>query len=104
MVRGPSDVLVFDKQEEITMPNIVRLNDPTSHGGKVEGVTATHCTVGGMAVARVGDKCSCPLHGDGKITEGDPHHTIDGIPVAYEGHQTSCGATLRSTVTSFSKA
>jgi uncharacterized Zn-binding protein involved in type VI secretion len=86
------------------MPNVIRLNDPTSHGGKVASVTATRFTVGGIAVARVGDKCTCPLHGDGTITEGDPHHTIDGIPVAYEGHMTSCGATLQSTTTKFERA
>ena len=83
------------------MPNIIRLNDPTSHGGKVASVTATQFTVGGIAVARVGDKCTCPLHGDGTITKGDPHHTINGIRVAYEGHETSCGATLKSTLTNF---
>lgn len=83
------------------MPNVIRLNDPTSHGGKVASVTATHFTVGGIAVARVGDKCTCPLHGDGTITEGDPHHTIDGVRVAYEGHATSCGATLKSTLSNF---
>ena len=85
------------------MPNIIRLDDPTSHGGKVTNVTATHFTVSDIAVARVGDKCSCPLHGDGTITEGDPHHSIDGKPVAYEGHQTSCGATLKSTLTTFER-
>ena len=85
------------------MPNIIRLNDPTSHGGKVARVTATHFTVGGTAVACVGDKCTCPLHGDGTITEGDPHHTIGGKRVAYEGHKTSCGATLKSTVTNFGR-
>lgn len=86
------------------MPNVIRLNDPTSHGGKVASVTATHFTVGGIAVARVGDKCTCPLHGVGTITEGDPHHTIDGIRVAYEGHGTSCGAKLKSTVSNFTRA
>ena len=64
------------------MPNVIRLNDPTSHGGKVASVTATHFTVEGIAVARVGDQCTCPLHGDGTITEGDPHHMIDSIHVA----------------------
>ena len=83
------------------MPNIIRLNDPTSHGGKVASVAATYFTVGGLAVARVGDKCTCPLHGDGTIAEGDPHHSIDNIPVAYEGHKTSCGATLQSTAPNF---
>jgi uncharacterized Zn-binding protein involved in type VI secretion len=67
----------------------------------VASVTATHFIVGGLAVARVGDKCTCPLHGDGTITEGNSHHTVDGIRVAYEGHATSCGAKLKSTVTNF---
>ncbi len=83
------------------MRKVIRLNDPTSHGGKVANITATHFTVGGTAVARVGDKCTCPMHGPGTIVEGDPHHTIDGKQVAYEGHKTSCGATLISTVANF---
>lgn len=83
------------------MPAIIRLNDPTSHGGKVASVTAAHFTVGGIGVARVGDRCTCPVHGDGTITEGHSHHTIDGIQVAYEGHTTSCGATLQATVDKF---
>lgn len=86
------------------MRNIVRLNDPTSHGGKVVNVTASHFTVAGVAVARVGDKCTCPLHGNGTITEGDPNHTIDGIAVAYDGHKTSCGATLTATITTFTRS
>jgi uncharacterized Zn-binding protein involved in type VI secretion len=85
------------------MRNVIRLNDPTSHGGTVVSVAATHFTVGGIAVARVRDKCTCPLHGIGTITEGDSNHTIDGIAVAYNGHKTSCGATLTSTVTNFGR-
>jgi uncharacterized Zn-binding protein involved in type VI secretion len=78
------------------MRNVIRLGDPTSHGGKVESVSATHFTVGGIPVARVGDKCSCPIkgHDDCTIAEGDPHHVIDGIAVAHDGHKTTCGATL----------
>lgn len=83
------------------MTNIIRLNDSTSHGGKVEQVAATNFTVGGVAVARLGDKTSCPIHGSGTIVEGDPRHTIGGIPVAYEGHKTSCGAILIPSVTNF---
>lgn len=86
------------------MVNVIRLNDPTSHGGIVASVTATHFTVGGISVARVGDKCTCPVHGDGTIIGGDPHHTIDGIRVAYEGDATSCGATLTWTVTNFGRS
>jgi uncharacterized Zn-binding protein involved in type VI secretion len=83
------------------MPNVIRLDDPTSHGGKVTNVTATYFTVSGKPLACVGDKCSCPIHGDGAIIEGDSHHTIDGTAVAYDGHKTSCGATLTSTITTF---
>lgn len=84
------------------MPNIIRINDPTSHGGKVTQVKATHFIVGGRPVACVGDKCVCPAHGEGTIVEGEPRHIIDGVLVAYDGHQTSCGATLISTVGNFS--
>jgi uncharacterized Zn-binding protein involved in type VI secretion len=45
------------------MANVIRLNDPNSHGGKVTQVAATHFTVGGVAVACLGDKTTCPLHG-----------------------------------------
>ena len=76
------------------MRKIICLNDATSHGGKVVNVAATHFTAGGVAVARVGDKTSCPVHGQGSIVEGEARHTIGGVPVAYEGHTTSCGATL----------
>lgn len=86
------------------MPNVIRLNDPTSHGGMVVEVGANWFKVNGIAVARVGDKCSCPLPGHGVciIIEGNAEHVIDGIPVAYDGHKTSCGAVLQSTLTNFS--
>jgi uncharacterized Zn-binding protein involved in type VI secretion len=86
------------------MPNVIRLGDPTSHGGKVVSVSANHFTVDGIPVARVGDTCSCPIkgHDNCKIAEGDPHHVIDGIAVAYEGHKTTCGAALIPTIGNFS--
>lgn len=85
------------------MPNVIRLGDPTSHGGMVVSVSANHFTVDGKPVARVGDPCSCPIkgHDNCKIAEGEPRHVIDGISVAYEGHKTSCGATLIATVENF---
>jgi len=76
------------------MPKIIRLNDLTSHGGKVVSVAATHFTIGGIAVACVDDKTTCPIHGPGTIVEGAARHTVNGVPVAYEGNKTSCGATL----------
>lgn len=86
------------------MRNVIRLGDPTSHGGKVESVCATHFTVDGIPVACVGDKCSCPIkgHANCTIAEGDPTHVIDGIAVAYDGHKTTCGATLTASIGNFS--
>ena len=87
------------------MPNVIRLGYPTSHGGKVVSVSALQVTVDGIAVARVGDQCVCPINGHQVclIAEGSSHHSIDGIAVAYEGHKTSCGATLIATVTNCSE-
>ncbi|PWF42679.1 PAAR domain-containing protein [Massilia glaciei] len=81
------------------MRGVIRLNDPTTHGGKVISA-ASNSTVMGRAVARVGDRCFCPQRGHEicVIAEGDPKVLIDGIPVAFEGHLTSCGAKLMSTV------
>ena len=85
------------------MRNVIRLGDPTSHGGKVESVGADYFTVDGTTVARVGDVCSCPIkgHDNCTIAEGDPDHVIDGVAVAYEGHKTTCGAGLIATIGSF---
>ena len=56
-------------------------------------------------MARVGDRCTCPVKGHGVcvIAEGDPNFTIGGLPVAFDGHRTSCGATLRSTARGFER-
>jgi uncharacterized Zn-binding protein involved in type VI secretion len=80
------------------MPNVIRLGDPTSHGGNVVEVQARHYTIDDVPVACVGDRCSCPLagHDDCIIAEGNPDHLVEGVPVAYEGHKTSCGATLQA--------
>ena len=79
------------------MRGVIRLNDPTSHGGKVISA-APNSRVKGVAVARKGDRCSCPVrgHADCRIAEGDPKVLIDGIPVAFDGHKTTCGAHLMS--------
>ena len=84
---------------------IIRLGDPTDHGGKVIATGAPHFKVDGLAVALKGDACSCPKrgHNDCTIAEGDPEHTVNGVPVAYEGHKTTCGAVLTSTVPNFTK-
>lgn len=81
------------------MKGVIRLGDLTSHGGKVVAASATS-SVNGITVARQGDACACPLNGHTPCTiaEGDPKVLIGGIPVAFEGHKTSCGATLISSV------
>ncbi len=40
-------------------------------------------------------------HGDTVASVAATHFTVGGIRVTYEGHKTSCGATLQSTVTHF---
>lgn len=85
------------------MPNVIRLGDATSHGGKVVKVAAEYFTVGDIPVARLGDSCSCPVpgHVDCTIAEGSAAHSIGGVPVAYEGHKTSCGAVLIASQSAF---
>lgn len=75
---------------------LIVIGDRTDHGGVViEGAPTsdTH----GKAIARVGDRVTCPKKGHGGITiiaSGDPTFIIDGRPVARHGDKTACGATL----------
>ncbi|WP_082721065.1 PAAR domain-containing protein [Burkholderia sp. ABCPW 14] len=81
------------------MRGVIRIGDSTSHGGRV--VTGREgSTVMGRAVACVGDRCTCPMNGHGQcvIVEGDENVRIDGRAVAFDGHKTSCGATLVSSI------
>jgi len=80
------------------MQPLIVIGDRTSHGGVViEGSQAsdTH----GKAIARVGDRVTCPKKGHGGttvITSGDPTFILDGNPVARHGDMTACGAILLS--------
>lgn len=71
------------------------LGDKTSHGGTVVSASG-QTTTGGVGVARVGDKVTCPIkgHGNNVIVSGDPMLVVDGAPVARDGDKTACGATL----------
>lgn len=77
---------------------VIVVGDRTSHGGVV--VSGSPFTdVDGKAVARIGDKVTCPQKGHGNITTivtGDQTVLIDGSPVARHGDKTACGATLIS--------
>lgn len=81
------------------MKGVIRLADATSHGGKV--IAASEAAfVHGIAVARKGDACVCPVNGHSPcvIAEGDPAVAVGGVPLAFQGHETSCGATLISSM------
>lgn len=86
------------------MKRIIRLGDPTSHGGTV--VSAASSTVlFGKPVALLGDQVTCPQQGHSNCTivEGDSSWLVGGKPVALEGHKVSCGATLISTLPELGK-
>ena len=44
---------------------VIRLGDPTSHGGKVASA-AGNFNIMGKNVARLGDVCTCPIPGHAK--------------------------------------
>jgi uncharacterized Zn-binding protein involved in type VI secretion len=72
---------------------LILLGDKTTHKGTVVEASQQSDS-GGKPIARLGDKVSCPVHGDTTITSGDPTLVVDGKPVARHGDKTSCGATL----------
>ncbi|MEJ7805225.1 MAG: PAAR domain-containing protein [Telluria sp.] len=78
---------------------IVRLGDLTSHGGRVITASMTN-TIGGLGIARVGDKLLCPIpgHGVNVIVEGAHNYLIGGRMVALHGHHGACGCTLISSL------
>lgn len=80
------------------MRGVIRLGDHTDRGCQV--ITASETSgVSGKGVARVGDRCLCGQKDRHEcvIVEGDTNVKIAGKPVAFDGHRTSCGATLIST-------
>ncbi|MCR4469711.1 PAAR domain-containing protein [Burkholderia sp. SCN-KJ] len=79
------------------MRGIIRVGDSHTHGGRVES-GAEISKVMGRAVARFGDTCSCPIHGTCTIAAGDAAFNVEGRAAAFDGHKTSCGATLISSI------
>lgn len=72
---------------------LIRLGDKTSHGGAVIEASP-HSDIGGVGIARLGDKTSCPIHGTSPIISGDATLIVDGKPAARHGDKTGCGAVL----------
>ncbi|WP_249605035.1 PAAR domain-containing protein [Chromobacterium sp. IRSSSOUMB001] len=81
------------------MKRVIRLGDPTDHGGFVTSAASTTVFFG-KPVALIGDAVSCPRQGHTNcvIVEGDASWVVNGKGVALEGHKVSCGATLISTM------
>ena len=69
------------------------VGDKLSHDGSVVAGTG-QTDINGKAVARVGDRAACAMHGSTTIVSGDATVIIDGQPVARDGDRTACGATL----------
>lgn len=76
---------------------IIRMGDPTSHGGKVvEGSLADICH--GKPIAYMGHKTFCPqCKGYFPIIDGAPTTMFYGKGVALAGMKTACGALLIAT-------
>ena len=72
---------------------LIRLGDKTSHGGTVLEASQ-FSDIDGVGIARMGDKASCPIHGDSTIASGDMTFIVDGKPAARQGDKTGCGADL----------
>ena len=77
---------------------VIVVGDRTSHGGVV--ITGSPFSdIDGKAIARIGDKVTCPQKGHGSVTTivtGDLTDIIDGSPLARHGDKTACGAVLIS--------
>ncbi|WP_175681879.1 PAAR domain-containing protein [Burkholderia cenocepacia] len=75
------------------MKNIVYEGDTTSHGGKIL-TGSDRIKVKNRRAARVGDKVSCPIHGDNEIVEGSGRMRDGTTPLSRDGDHTRCGAEL----------
>lgn len=81
--------------------NVVRLGDPTTHGGSV--ISASSKTIiESKPVALVGDLISCPKkdHGINKIIEGSETFFSDGRAVVVDQCLCECGCKVISTISS----
>lgn len=75
------------------MPALARVTDTHSHGGSITSGSSV-VTDNGLAVARIGDSITCPIHGMQTIVSGSSTVTADGRYVAIVGSICSCGATV----------
>ncbi|MBR8292793.1 PAAR domain-containing protein [Burkholderia cenocepacia] len=74
------------------MKNLAYEGDTTSHGKILTG--SDRIKVKNRRAARVGDKVSCPIHGDNEIVEGSDRMRDGTTPLSRDGDHTRCGAEL----------
>lgn len=75
------------------MKNLAYEGDATSHGGKIP-TGSDRIKVKGRRAARIGDKVSCPIHGDNEIVEGSSSAKDGTTSLSRDGDHTRCGAYL----------
>ncbi|AXF22846.1 PAAR domain-containing protein [Burkholderia pyrrocinia] len=75
------------------MKNLAYEGDATSHGGKIL-TGSNRIKVKGRRAAHIGDKVSCPIHGDNEIVEGSARLKDGTTPLSRDGDHTQCGAVL----------
>jgi uncharacterized Zn-binding protein involved in type VI secretion len=87
---------------------IIVVGDSGSHAGARVVTGSPNEFIDGRAIARKGDLVDCPgkypggkPHGVNPITSGLDSFTVDGVPVAVEGHQSACGCVLMGSVDFF---
>jgi uncharacterized Zn-binding protein involved in type VI secretion len=81
------------------MIDLIRLGDPTDHGGAVVSASTT-MRFEGRPVARKGDEVACPKHDihPNLIIDGDESMTDGGVPIARHGYRAVCGCRLLSSL------
>ncbi|MCA8108031.1 MULTISPECIES: PAAR domain-containing protein [Burkholderia] len=75
------------------MKNLAYEGDATTHGGRVL-TGSDRIKVKGRRAARIGDKVSCPIHGDNEIVEGSSRMKDGTTQLSRDGDRTRCGAVL----------
>ncbi|MCA8031642.1 PAAR domain-containing protein [Burkholderia arboris] len=77
------------------MKNLAYEGDATTHGGRVL-TGSDRIKLKGRRAARIGDKVSCPIHGDNEIVEGSSRMKDGTTQLSRDGDHTRCGAVLNA--------
>lgn len=77
------------------MTAVARLGDTSSHGGTITSATGA-VTANGIAIARLGDLHTCPIHGHGTTPLVTASSTVSaqGEGVVRVGDRAGCGAVI----------